>query len=233
MKLDAYDIRSRYQPGLLAVAPVAVAVIGFGLNEAAWVAALAGLALAVGLPFFVAGVVRSAGLRTQKRLYRSWNGSSTQRLLRHSGREASAADRFRWHTSLSRLTGLALPTPEQELNDPGGADDTYDSVTAVAREATRGDAFPLVAAENQNYGYWRNMVGLRPVGLTLSIAGAVVLLVAMALQMADDGAGPTAALIAACATELALVALWWFGPTEERVREAADKYARQLFNSVP
>ena len=133
MKLDAYDIRSRYQPGLLAVAPVAVAVIGFGLSEAAWVAALTGLALAVGLPFFLAGVVRSAGLRLQDRLYRSWGGPSTRRLLRHSGADASAADRSRWHTNLSKLSGVALPAAGEELNDPANADETYDSVTAVAR----------------------------------------------------------------------------------------------------
>lgn len=233
MKLDAYDIRSRYQPALLAVAPVAVAVIGFGLNEAAWVAALMGLALGVGLPFFLAGVVRSGGLRVQDRLYGNWNGPSTRRLLRHSGTEASAADRSRWHANLSRLSGLALPTADQELDDPVTADDTYDSVTAVAREATRGDAFPLVAVENRSYGYWRNMLALRPVGLTLSIVGAIVLLAVVALQAAGDGPGPNAGSIAAAAAELVLVAVWWFGPTEARVREAADKYARQLLNAVP
>lgn len=231
--MDAYIRRTRYQPGLLAVAPVAVLLIGLGWQKSAWAIALSGLSVQVGLPFFLAGVVRSLGERVQDDLYATWGGPPTSRFLRHTSTESTAADRDRWHARLARVAGRSLPTADEERSDPQGADEIYDTVTADARELTRGPNFPLVAAENISYGFWRNMRGLRPWGLWLSVGMSIVAFAAVAAAAGGGAPGPRTALIAALLAELALVAVWAAGPTEARVANAADKYARQLFNALP
>jgi hypothetical protein len=55
-----------------------------------------------------------------------------------------------------------MPTLEEQRTDPEAADRSIDDFVAVLRARTRDSSkFPLVIAENANYGFRRNSLALR------------------------------------------------------------------------
>ena len=66
--------------------------------------------------------------------------------------------------------GYPLPTQQEEEACPAWADTKYEEAVTALREATRDTSrFPLVFAENANYGFRRNLWGLRPIGTTIAV----------------------------------------------------------------
>ena len=66
--------------------------------------------------------------------------------------------------------GYPLPDHQDEETCSAWADTKYEEVVRSLREATRDTSrFPLVFAENVNYGYRRNLWGLRPFGTPIAV----------------------------------------------------------------
>ena len=138
-----------------------------------------------------------------------------------------------------------LPTIEEEISDSERADEKYKQATAALREATRNRAkFPLVAAENANYGFKRNLWGMKRIGVPVALA---LVLVSWAMLFATIWGRPwpdpwwgilskpdsvaTIRLFVAIAT-IGYAALWLFWVKPSLVKDAADTYAKRLMESV-
>src|SRR5947208_9959356 len=84
---------------------------------------------------------------------------------------------------------VKLPTSEEEAADPEGADQRYEACVRFLRNATRDrSTFPLVFAENVNYGFRRNLWGMRSAGIACSAVSALgaAYLTALALVAQDS-----------------------------------------------
>ena len=117
----------------------------------------------VPLSYFFSQVGSDFGKHLEPSLWRSWGGPPTTRYLRHTNDEFNAATRERVHTRLREI-GLEIPTAAEEESDPDGADELYASAIDELRRRTRpGDTnrFPLVYTGNIEYGFRRNLLGLR------------------------------------------------------------------------
>ena len=70
------------------------------------------------------------------------------------------------HKKLSELlNGTAIPTPQDEKRDPERADQVYDACVSCLIERTRDKTrFRLLFEENCNYGFRRNLWGMKPLG---------------------------------------------------------------------
>jgi hypothetical protein len=142
-------------------------------------------------------------------------------------------ERSRWRESLSELSGLPLPSLDDEVRDPRRADDTYAAMTASARERTRSrDRFGLLFEENRNYGFQRNLLGVQPLGVVMGALGLAACLVLLGVQVLSEPAEVAVGAVLGALINAVLVALWWATPSRYRVREAAEKYARQLMIST-
>lgn len=194
--------------------------------EARLVALLVG---ATGL--MVCGIVRDAGHRAQARLWREWGGSPTLKRLRF--RDSDRPQRVeRLHARLQLLLGTELPTADEEAADPKAADDRYDDAIADLRQLTRsGDAYHVLAAENAEYGFRRNLYGIRPLGL---VVAGVCGLVAVSLILISTGTleqrivrwGPGALVAIGC------LALFGRVVTSAWVRLAGERYADRLLEAA-
>jgi hypothetical protein len=174
--LDLYSFRARVAPALLASAPA----LALGTTYLAFVPGVQKLwfLLAVALTSFVALATRRAGLIAQGRLFTHWGGAPTTSRLRYRDcRNADEVDRR--HREIERVLGggLCLPDQSQERADPLAADSAYEAamkrVVGKLRDHPRAR---LLREENRNYGYARNLFGLKR---HATVCAAVVLVLCL------------------------------------------------------
>lgn len=222
--MDAYERKARLAPALLVGLPSAVLLLSSvqtdDLTESSPIGLLAG---AVGI--LACGLVRDRGKRVEPKLWTSWGGPPAQRALSLADSQSSAVTRAR-RVELERLLGWRLPTLQAEQADPEGAAEEFDRAIRALIQIERRNGYSLVASENREYGFRRNMLGLRSLAIALAVINAVV---AVGLLIVSDNEAFAVALVA---SGLAVL-LWSLVVTQDWVRLAADRYARQLLDSVP
>jgi hypothetical protein len=195
----------------------------FSLKENPVIAGIVGSLTAFGAPVVLSNFVRHRGLAVQDELWQAWGGKPTTQLLQTgpSGR------RNRWRAAVEAVAGHALPTVGQ--GDPDGH---YDAAVATLISDTRDPKrFKLVFNENRNYGYERNLYGLRKLGRGVAVTcllGSAAAVVALALK--DGAIRPE--WIAGLIALLGLVGIWLYLPSPARARTAAFKYAEQLLDAA-
>lgn len=172
--IDAYTLRARLLPALLAVLPAALAVIAFYPNGATWWAPLWTAVVACGGTFLIAELGRDAGRYKEPQLYERWGGKPTTQRLRH--RDAPNQQLLmRYHKRLQELQpSLIFPTAEQERANRGEADETYEVAVNYLREHTRDQPkFQLVFQALCEYGFRRNLWGLKPIGVGIALLSTI------------------------------------------------------------
>ncbi len=226
MMPDAYTRKARLAPAVLVGIPGVALVVAGAVSPDTVLRAL-GLCLGA-LGILVAIFVRDLGRRIQPALWQSWGGPPAQARLRWTGGESAAVDRL--HRRVEAVTGEPLPDQITETADPKDADRRYEDAIAVLRERTRnGDTFPLVAAENADYGFRRNTFGLRPFGIAVSLIGFVASIVFLVVGSGSSRVPQWVAATVVCA----IWALFWvFVVNGEWVRKAANNYADRLLGAV-
>ena len=242
---DLYTFRARIQPALAVALPLGFLMFALLPGHHFFVTAFFGLLSAAGGTAVLAQVGRDRGLKKQDELWDGWGGAPTTRLLRHrriSG-DPELAEGLR--RRIEEWWGQQLPTEQEEEADPESADARYGEVTAALREATRDKSkFPLVFAENANYGFRRNMWGLKPWGLSIAVALALVAWTLFALTVwgrpwpdpwwnvlvNPDSIAVIRLAVAVANSAFAIFWLFWAKPSW--IKPVAEAYAKQLMDSV-
>lgn len=229
--VDSYSRRARLRPALLALFPALVTIAAlFPKVYANAGAVVASLAATCGVLALLAHGARYLGRKKEIELYAQWGGIPTTAWLRHRDDNLDPATKKRYHAFLSKhVPNLKLPTAKQEAADPDAADAAYRSATKWLLEHTRDKKkFSLLFEENVSYGFQRNTLGLKPIGLAVSIGslGLTALVIRQrygdALDQVDGGAWLSLVVSAAAAIGwVTIVSPNW-------VRDAANAYARAL-----
>jgi nucleoside phosphorylase len=123
---------------------------------------------------------------------------------------------------------MRLPTASEEQADPAGADEAYAAAVRTLRALTASSH--VVRVENRNYGFRRNLFGLRPTGL---LAVAVSLAITVVWACLSPRAVTELPLLGVLAgVDVALLVLWFAVVREPWVREAAWIYAERLLDQL-
>ena len=209
------------------------------------VTALLGILGTVGGTAIMAQLGRELGSKKEPNLWKSWGGPPTTRLLRHHHLTGDITLAAGLRSQIEDWIGYPLPTEQQEETYPSSADTKYEEVVASLREATRDmTKFPLVFVENTNYGFRRNLWGLRPIGAPIAVGLTLVLWILLLLTIWgrpwpdprwDVFVNPDSVVViritvAAVSTILATFWMFWVKPSW--VKTVADTYATRLMESV-
>jgi hypothetical protein len=221
---DEYAFRARVYPALLASLPVVATVIllwpDAGFREL-WSAIVA-----AGGTFFLANYVRSRGKRLESTLINKWDGLPTTHMLRH--REVGNIVAFRRRRQgLELVFGEMLPTPDEERDDPAGADASYIAATRslIARVRSDSKKYPRVHEENIHYGFRRNLLAIKSISLVvLGILTAADITISIVHYRTLD--------LVAIGLDLLMGLAWLTIVTEAWVREAGQTYAERLFDTL-
>ncbi|GAA1478991.1 hypothetical protein GCM10009623_34370 [Nocardioides aestuarii] len=229
--VDVYAFRARVLPAILATAPlIALGVLALPFLEGAqrwWsVTSLA-------VPAFATLLARRAGNRVQGKLYSGWDGAPTTRRLRYSS-DSSPEEIDRRHERIRALLGdVTLPDQAEETAHPEASDRRYaDAVNRLRPLVRNHPELGMLNLENRNYGFARNLFGLKGLGVAgawAGLAASITIAVLMWLVRHD----PAAATIAALPAGVSLVTiLAWRTVDEDYVRPSAEAYADRLVEAL-
>lgn len=230
---DAYDRKARLYPALVVVLPVAATgmvflAVEFGINEA-----LLFLAVSCGGAFLLGQLARDAGYKKQPGLWKSWGGPPTDVMLSHTDTRLNAVVKQRYHQKLAELvSGTSAPSAQQEQADPEGANTTYGAWAQYLRSQTRDTKkFALLFKENINYGYRRNVWGMRPVGIAATLLCCMAIGIYSWLQC-RTGCVMHKPLLICFTIDFVFLVLWLFVFTRSWVRIPALAYSERLLEAV-
>ncbi len=235
---DPYERKARGVPALLTLLPLLILLCcARGIDHPVPTAFLTLVATCGGVTA-LAAVGRVLGKGLEQRMVRRWGGLPTTLILRHRTGHFNPYTLARHHDRLANLAGLVLPTALGEKADAADADARYAAVTDRLRQATRGRNFPHLRRENIAYGFYRNALALKPIGLLFCLAtllgGAVLAGVVTGRPLAIDWSRLTSPGVpGAVAMVSALVlALLWFAVTRAGLKRVGTAYADRLFECL-
>ena len=178
--------------------------------------------------------IRDRGKALEAQLYRSWGGKPSVAMLRHRDDRLDSTTKTRYRRILcSAVPDLVLASPEDERNDPEQADARLESANRwLLAQTTDHARFALLFTENVNYGYRRNLLGMKRIALGLDAVALVLLTVVGIVCWTGQVASTTESLDLEWWASLAIVVvhtLVFIGYVRaDWVRAAAETYAGQL-----
>lgn len=230
---DDYERKARLYPALLLVIPGVVTVSVIMSAKLSALGSLGATIAGCGGAFLLSQLARDAGKKCEKALYDKWGGLPSVAIFRHRDTRLDSITKARYHKKLATLVkGAKAPSAEEEQANPAAADQVYTAWSTYLKVNTR-DAkkYSLLCKENVNYGYRRNVWGLRPIGIvTNALCSAIAAAWFYQLYQATGKVGEEIA--GTFAFVLVFLLLWIFRFSSDWVRIPADAYAERLAETV-
>ena len=232
--LDPYERKARLKPGLSCGAPLAASVVLLIPELGAIWGSIGAVVVYCGGTLWLIQTVRDRGKALEARLYRSWGGKPSVAMLRHRDNRLDSTTKSRYRRFLcGAVPGLVLLSSEDERNDPEQADARLESANRwLLAQTTDHARFALLFNENMNYGYRRNLLGMRWIALGLD-AAALVLVISVGLACWTGDVASTIQSLQpewwaslAIALVHSLMFVWYI--RADWVRASAETYAGQL-----
>lgn len=229
IKLDAYTLKARLIPSLITILPALLVLLCWlGINKEIYDYTI-GLIVSSGALFVLSQIGRDFGKNKQNKLYDSWGGKPTSVKLSHFS-NTNPDNLKRYHLKLEvMIPSILIPTKEEEANDRKYARIVYDSCTSFLIEKTRDKSkFNLIFDENINYGFRRNLWGLKPFGTIISSVSLTFLI----LKLYNNNFSYDVIEALSIIIILLLLLLWLFWFSTSWVKTAADAYADRLLAAI-
>lgn len=167
---DDYNRKARLYPALLTIGPFFWTVAAFDPNLiiGSLSHVLSSLILFSGALTLLSNLARWRGKISERTLIEKWGGWPSTSLLRHRDVTIESFTKARYHRELETICeGLKMPTEEEEKINPSEADARYRSATRRLIEKRREKKYQLLHSENAQYGFRRNLLGLKSSALTI------------------------------------------------------------------
>ena len=231
---DPYDRKARLKPALLALMPLIFLFFSlFPENQPIW-SIIWGLMVYCGSTMLLIQFGRNWGKLLEPSLFRAWGGKPSVAMLRHCDTRLAQDQKNRYRAFLEQnVPKLRLDSPEEEQKSLAQADDGYESATAWLLTQTRDrERFKLIFEENINYGFHRNIRGLKPIAIILDIIIITILLIwCISLWTGEVLSTLESISISGQITGILVILhllVFLFVITRNWIRVPAEAYARQL-----
>jgi len=222
---DRYERRARLYPAVIAILPVIVCVTAV-TNPREHLLTSLGLGGGTGavLGLIMSHAARAFGKHFEQRLWKQCNGAPTTRWLRPSDTTHSEPQKKQWYKAIDKLTGLdiskAVVTESDSRENNRIIEDAIRQLRYTLRDRKQSR---MVQLHNEEYGFARNLAGLRWVLVGTSTLGTLVCAAAFLFN-----AQPLAGLFVDGGLLMASIAALPYFPWY--ARQCADRYAESLLS---
>jgi hypothetical protein len=225
--VDRYVLTARLRPAFLTLLPLFLLAAIWLPKVWSMLGALFGLLIGCGCTVLLSQITRYRGRRVETSMGERAGRLNTTAALRHRDQRIDRATKARYHDVL-RDAGRIVPTSDVEHVDPETADDAYGGCTTWLLEQTRDrKRFPLLADELIDYGFRRNMLGMKLFAIPILIGALIVDGLATYLQWAGFDTSFWSAVTLAVGLTLGLAA--WIGMVNAGfVADASEAYTVRL-----
>lgn len=225
---DPYERKARLYPALLCLFPI---IIGTSISYPMVFSTLSGivaLATATGLLQFLSHLSRDRGKALESKLFEMWGGVPSVTILRHRDNSIPSPAKLKYHMVLSKKSGIKAPTKDMEEKRPQKVDEIYLSWSDFLRGKTRDSKkYPLVFKENINYGFRRNLLGIKWLCVLSGIVGLIILLTPIL-----SGNNFTETMIAVALIVSIYILIFIFVVNSSWVKVVAEAYGKQLIEAI-
>lgn len=229
-----YELKARIFPALLTIVP-------FGLSILIWYpelislesSFLTGFVLIIIL-FFLAKIARELGKKQQKFLLKEWDGFPSTTVLKHSDQTLDDSTKKRYHQYINNnVDGVQLPTSEEELQKKSDHyDNEYNSAVKWLLEKTRDNKkYHLLYQDNINYGFSRNMLGIKPLGILFSLLSLGINVLGIFQKYQFTFVEIPLKVYISFLIGIFFLFLWTTFVNKKWVKSTAEAYARTLLSS--
>lgn len=227
--MDRYDRNARLHPALLTLLPAFLFVFVWFPDVWTLFGAIVAFVVICGTLFALTRFTRKVGRKVETTLSARIGRLHTASLLSLSDDRLSTSMKTACRSYIKANSGRALPTLEQEQNDPKSAQDDLLLAVRWLLEHTRPQAeASLLLNENISYGFARNLLGLKPYGILIT-AGVSV---GSAWFLKDTASGTTPFVLGSILLGASVVGLvlWMTAVTKASVEEASQVYAEKILS---
>jgi hypothetical protein len=225
---DSYERKARFLPAVLSLLPLLTLAPALGIPISTWLTnLLGGTGVAVVLSVGLSHLASALGNRLQRRLWPRWpHDAPTNKWLNPDDTARSTQQKKIWYAAIKRLTNLDIEAAAAANDRAELQAVVNDAVTQLRNRLWESKYAERLKIHNCDYGFARNLAGLRPIWLFLSLVSGAVCWIAYSCAMAELVWPIIATTVGALAFVLAFVVL------PDYVRRKADHYAETFFASV-
>lgn len=230
---DTYTLKARFLPSLLLGLPFLITFFCWfpEIFPPDIIAVISFLLLSLSFP--LSHIVRSKGKRIESILFEKWGGVPSTQLLRHSNKFLGEKEKKRYKDILGNLvSNISFPPKSVESKRPDYADDQYSSAIKWLISNTRDiKSFPLVFAENVNYGFRRNMYAIKYLAINILSVSITINVVFLFWSWQSKILDIPLLGVISFALILVMAITWIFFVKSNWVKETAFEYAKQLLQT--
>jgi hypothetical protein len=176
--LNAYELRARVVPAIAVALPLGITLytilsISQQTSSQLYQFVTSGVVLLV-LVYLFSFVVRHNGKKVEPKLWLSWGGPPSTRVMRWRDSTIGENIKQQIHTATERICGVKLSSKEEEAKDAQMADslimEAFSLVKAFVRKYNPEGLWDV---QNAEYGFHRNLTGCRWLWLIFSLIGTL------------------------------------------------------------
>ena len=233
IELDRYSLKARLYPAFIVLLPAFVVSLYYITDFEKYFHYATAL-VSVGLfTYLLAQLGRDRGKINEAKLFSLWGGKPTTIIFRHNDDTIDPVTKKRYHKLLTeKIDGIQIPTPEQEQNDSKLADQVYESCTKYLISKTRDTKkFPLIFKENVNYGFRRNLWGMKTWAIIVLFFSTIIHVIIATEYFTNYSFKPNKDAYL-YGVFFSIFIFWVFIVTPNWIRIIAEEYAKRLYETL-
>lgn len=231
---DTYTIRARLYPAFIVLSPVIILVIFSYYEYLKIIQIIFAFFTMFGFTFLIAQFARERGKNKEAKLWAGWGGKPTTQYLRYRSSYIDETTRNRYFKKLSELMNIKMPTEQEEKENPTKVDDIYDGCAKYLISNTRDkEKYNLLFLENINYGFRRNMWGMKTIAILIIISSTIGIIIQKSkLEFSNYEKFYQSDVIIPLLIYFFLSIMWLTLIKSIWVKDVAFEYSRRLYETL-
>lgn len=233
LAIDDYSLKARLYPCLIVLLPAFVVAVFYITDIQKYYHYFTALC-ALGLfTFILAQFGRDRGKSKEPELFKDFGGKPTTQIMRYRNTYLDSVTKNRYRNLLEqKISGLQMPSAEEENNNPDKADEVYNSCARFLISKTRDtQKYYLLYKENVSYGFRRNLWAMKGIAITIILLCLALHVWFATFQFSVFNVFETKDIALVAFLFLTLLA-WIFVVTVDWIKMIAFSYAERLFEAL-